>query len=41
MTQNSDEKPPILHSWKNIYLLVLGNLALLIIIFYGITAYFS
>ncbi|MCC9167643.1 hypothetical protein [Pontibacter harenae] len=35
--KQSPEKPPILGSWRNLYLLVLGNLAFLIILFYLIT----
>ena len=30
----NDEKPPILGSWKNIYLVVLLNLTAIIILFY-------
>lgn len=32
-----EEPPPILKSWRNLYLLVLGNLALWIILFYFFT----
>lgn len=35
------EKPPILGSWKNLYLLVLGNLVFLIILFYIITKFYE
>ncbi|WP_168194036.1 hypothetical protein [Pontibacter sp. SGAir0037] len=31
------DKPPLLGSWRNIYLLVLANLAVLIVLFYIIT----
>lgn len=37
----SEERPPILGSWNKIYLLVLGNLAFLILLFIALTAYFS
>jgi len=33
--------PPFLGSWKNIYWLLMGNLAVLIILFYLFTKYFS
>ena len=36
-----DNKPPVLGSWRNLYWLVLGALALQIIIYYGITRYFE
>ena len=32
-----DDAPPLLGSWRNIYLLVLGNLALLVALFWAIT----
>ena len=32
-----DDAPPLLGSWRNIYLLVLGILALLIALFWAIT----
>lgn len=32
-----DETPPLLGSWRNIYLVVLGNLAALILIFWLVT----
>lgn len=38
---SSEERPPILGSWNKIYLVVLGNLAFLIIIFILLTRYFS
>jgi hypothetical protein len=31
------EKPPVLGKWRNLYLLVLGNLIFLIVLFYAIT----
>lgn len=33
------EKPPVMGSWKRLYLLVLLNLALTVLIFYLITLY--
>ncbi len=32
-----DDAPPLLGSWRNIYLLVLGTLALLIALFWALT----
>lgn len=32
-----DETPPLLGSWRNIYLVVLGNLALLVVLFWLLT----
>ena len=36
-----DEPPPILGSWRNLYVVVLGWLAILVIVFYAFTHYFS
>ncbi|MDC0713695.1 hypothetical protein POL68_34835 [Stigmatella sp. ncwal1] len=36
-----DDTPPLLGSWRNIYLLVLGNLALLIALFWALTRAYS
>jgi len=36
-----EEKPPVLKSWKNLYLLVIGFLILQIVIYYYFTLYFS
>ncbi len=38
-TENIDSAspPPILGSWRNLYLLVIGNLALVVIVFYLFT----
>lgn len=36
-----DEKPPILGSWKNMYILVIGTLFVLILVFYILTKTFS
>lgn len=35
------EPPPILRSWRNVYIFVLGWLALLIVVFYLFTRYFA
>jgi len=32
-----DDVPPLLGSWRNIYLLVLGTLALLVALFWALT----
>ncbi|RPI02795.1 MAG: hypothetical protein EHM64_13360 [Ignavibacteriae bacterium] len=37
----TEEKPPFLGSWKNIYLAVLVNLTVLIILFYFISEAFQ
>ena len=39
--QLEDQRPPVLGSWRNLYLLVLGALLLQILIYYGITRYFE
>ncbi|AKJ05274.1 hypothetical protein ATI61_102337 [Archangium gephyra] len=36
-----DDAPPLLGSWRNIYLFVLGTLALLIALFWGLTRAYS
>ena len=36
-----EERPPIFRTWRRLYLAVLGNLILLIAIFYAITRIFS
>ena len=36
-----DTPPPLFKSWKTIYLIVLGNLALLIVLFYIFTKVFN
>lgn len=36
-----DERPPILGSWRNLYMVVLAWLTLLIVVFYFFTQYFS
>lgn len=35
-----NEKPPILGTWKNVYILVIGTLAALIVFFYFFTEHF-
>jgi hypothetical protein len=36
-----DDAPPILGSWRNIYLLVLGNLGLLVLLFWALTRVYA
>jgi hypothetical protein len=36
-----DDAPPLLGSWRNIYLFVLGTLALLIALFWALTRAYS
>jgi hypothetical protein len=36
-----EPRPPILGSWRNVYALVIGVLALLIVLFYCFTKYFE
>lgn len=36
-----DEQPPLLGAWRNIYLVVLGNLAVLVLIFWTLTRVFN
>ena len=36
-----EEKPPILKSWKNLYILVIGVLVVLIVLFYFFTKHFE
>lgn len=36
-----EERPPLLGSWRNLYLVVLGNLALLILLFWLFTRIYS
>jgi hypothetical protein len=40
-TSDSEERPPVFKSWNYLYLLVLGNLALLIILFYAFSRAFG
>lgn len=35
------EPPPVLGTWKNVYVFVLGWLAVLIAVFYAFTRYFA
>ena len=39
--ESEKDKPPILKSWRNMYIAVLANLVLLIILFYFFKQYFS
>ena len=41
MTDNNEEKSPILGSWRNVYLLVAGTLAAVILFFYFFTRHFQ
>lgn len=41
VTSTPDEPPPFLGSWRNVYLLLLGELALLTAVFYALTRYAS
>ncbi|HYO65779.1 MAG TPA: hypothetical protein VEU33_06825 [Archangium sp.] len=36
-----DDAPPLLGSWRNIYLVVLGTLALIIALFWALTRAYS
>ncbi|MDR1727484.1 MAG: hypothetical protein LBT74_06095 [Acidobacteriota bacterium] len=36
-----EERPPVFKTWRGIYLALLGNLLLLIMVFYLITKVFS
>lgn len=36
-----ENKPPFFKSWKGMYWLVIGNLALMIVLFYCLTLYYS
>ncbi len=40
-TPAPDDPPPLLGAWRNLYALVLGNLALLIVIFWALTRSFN
>lgn len=35
------DKPPILGSWRNLYLLVIGNLVFLIVLFFLLTKFYE
>lgn len=41
MPEPENEKPPILGSWKNLYLLLVGALLLQIVLYYLITISFQ
>ncbi|MGK0360004.1 MAG: hypothetical protein ACI9U2_002310 [Bradymonadia bacterium] len=36
-----DETPPLLGSWRNLYLVVLGTLASLVLIFWWLTRHYA
>ncbi len=36
-----DDSPPFLKTWRNVYTLVAGTLAALIVLFYVLTLYFA
>jgi hypothetical protein len=38
---HQEDRPPIFRTWRQLYLAVLGNLILLIVIFYVLTRIFS
>jgi hypothetical protein len=40
-TPEGEEQPPIGRSWRVLYAIVIGNLALLILLFYAFTRAFS
>ena len=40
-TPDGEERPPIGGSWRVLYAVVIGNLALLILLFYAFTRAFS
>lgn len=39
--EEKDEKPPFLNTWGNVYVLVVGTLVVLIILFYLFTKHFE
>ena len=41
LDDSPEERPPIFRTWRRLYLAVLGNLILLIAIFYTMTRMFS
>jgi hypothetical protein len=41
MKKKDPEAPPFFRSWKGMYWLVLGNLALMILLFYALTRYYA
>ena len=40
-TPEQDPPPPLLGSWRNLYALVLGNLAFLVLLFWWLTWSYS
>lgn len=41
MHKKDPEGPPFFKTWKGMYWLVLGNLALMVLLFYAITRYYA
>ncbi len=41
MHHDTDDLPPFVHSWPQLYAIVIGGLLLEIILFYGIMVWFS
>lgn len=41
MTEQENERPPILKSWKNLYALVIGVEVLIVLFLYFFTQYFK
>lgn len=39
--RNDEGKPPLVSSWRNLYIIVLGNLVVLIALFYAFTKAFE
>ncbi len=39
--RGDEGKPPLVSSWRNLYILVLGNLVVLIAVFYAFTKAFE
>ncbi len=39
--QDTNELPPFLNTWRKMYAVVLINLVVLILLFYGFTLYFE
>jgi len=41
LKEKDNTKPPVMGSWKNLYILVLSVLIVLILVFYAITQYYK
>ena len=41
MAADPDEPPPILGSWRNVYLFVAGELVVLVVLFWALTRWAS